>query len=296
MRTFDASTEEDIRPYTEGLWGDVATVQQTLAALERALTRDLMINDNSGAALLRAGEIAAARKDMPSPVRASVLRTLLGLQLEWMESPLISRTIAYPLLSTIALDAELPEELRREAQARLEAEAERCTKHLLLKQSEPPPWGESADAPAPEDALLDRLGLLPPLYDAIVLIDEPVLVETWRPTLIRLVTVEAGALVNDLERDDSFGGQLLGYYVLGKLLTCAWLEDPTRSDVQAIYDHFVDDQLQLIRRPGEAMDEDTFRYATTIRGWPSLKPEAREELNAYHAANWQRFVEPESEQ
>ena len=139
MSSDSAYVDAEIRPYTDGLWGDAASVQTTLAKLEHGLTRDLLTFGVDSAALRRAGEIAVARTELPVAERMALVEGVLRLHMAWMEHPLHDRRIAYPLLDALAADASLPAYLRSDALTLLEAEARRCTERLIRDLAEPPP-------------------------------------------------------------------------------------------------------------------------------------------------------------
>ena len=115
MQTYDDYAEAELRPYTEGLSGDANAVQRALALLEYDLWRDLVVNNLAGAALQRAGAIAASRRDLPLNERLALVEGVLRLQLPWIDDPLSHRSVAYPLLDAIAMDEDLPAYLRSDA-------------------------------------------------------------------------------------------------------------------------------------------------------------------------------------
>ena len=238
MQTFEDYVEEQLRPYAEGLSGDAAAVQQALAQLEHDLPRDLLVFDLGDAALLRAGEIATARHDLPPDERLALVAGVLRLQLDWMGRPFSSRAVAYPLLDAVARDEGLPASLRSEAANLLAAEARRCIEHLLLHLGEPLPWAENAGAPDADDVLFDRLSQLPALFHAVKLVECPTLAAEWRPTLIRAVTLAATELMHDLETDADFRDQPQGYHLAGILAACDWLPTETRAELQGVHDRY----------------------------------------------------------
>ncbi len=229
-------------PHTAGLWGDPATVEETLKRLAEGLAGDWILDELDVAVVESMCAITLARQDLTSPQRNDLFARVLRLIADWLQGPSEHRRVAYWFLDAAAADEELPAFVRNTALELLTAQAEECVHYLLARSDQPPAWLPTDETLGPGlTRLLERIEWLELLRSSLGLIHVEALGTTWRGRLIRLANLAGMELAAAIEEDPLLAAHSEAYLLLGEILCEAWVAVPAALRIRPLVTAYMGD-------------------------------------------------------
>lgn len=229
-------------PHTAGLWGDPATVEETLKQLAEGLAGDWILDELDVAVVESMCAIALARQDLACQQRNDLFARVLRLVADWLQGPSEHRRIAYGFLDAAAADEELPAFVRNTALELLTAQAEECVHYLLARSDQPPAWLPTDETLGPGlTRLLERIEWLELLRSTLGLIRIEALGATWRGRLIRLANLAGMELAAAIEEDPLLAAHSEAYLLLAEILCEAWVATPAALRIRPLVTAYMGD-------------------------------------------------------
>jgi hypothetical protein len=226
--------------HTEGLWGDAATVDETLGRLAEGLAGDWILDELDVAVVESMCAITLARQDLPCQRRSDIYGRVLQLVADWLQGPSEHRRSAYGFLDAAVGDEELPAYIRNSALELLTAQAEECVHYLLARSDQPPAWLPTDEALGPGlTRLLERIEWLELLRSALGLIRVEALGGAWRGRLVRLANLAGMELAAAVEEDQLLAAHSEAYLLLAEMLCEAWLMPAAAARVRPLVTDYV---------------------------------------------------------
>lgn len=239
----DANTRRAVAaPHTAGLWGDSATVDETLTRLAEGLAGDWILDELDVAVVESMCTIALARHDLAHLERNDLFARVVQLVGDWLQGPSEHRRIAYGFLDVAAADEELRAYVRNRALELLTAQAEECVHSLLARAEQPPAWLPTDEALGPGlTRLLERIEWLELLRSTLGLIHVAALGAAWRGRLIRLANLAGIELAAAVEEDPLLAAHAEAYLLLAELLCEPWVAAPASLRIRPLVTTYVGD-------------------------------------------------------
>lgn len=227
--------ERQVVACTAGLWGDAASVRQTLEVLADGLAGEWLLDEQDIAVVREMCRIALARQDLPRAERTELCQGVLRLLIDWLNGPTEQRRAAYPFLDAVAGDEELPAYLAGSAHAVLVEQARTCVRCLVAQRDELPAWLPPEDVLGPGlSGLLAHIEWLELMRSALGLVQVKTLGAEWRRTLVKLLNLAGTELARELERDALLAAQAEGYVLLTELLSQPWVAPAVRAGIEPL--------------------------------------------------------------
>ena len=222
-------------PHTAGLWGDPATVEETLKQLAEGLAGDWILDELDVAVIESMCAITLARQDLACSQRNDLFARVLRLVADWLQGPSEHRRVAYGFLDAVAADEELPAYVRNTALELLTAQAEECVHYLLARSDQPPAWLPTDETLGPGlTRLLERIEWLELLRSTLGLTRVEALGPTWRVRLIRLANLAGMELAAAVEEDQLLAAHSEAYLLLAEMLCESWVAAPAGTRIRPL--------------------------------------------------------------
>lgn len=231
-------------PYTAGLWGDPAAVEQTLGQLAEGLAGDWILDELDVAVVESMCAITLARRDMTCSQRSDLFARVLRLVADWLQGPSEHRRVAYKFLDAAAADEDLPAYVRNTALELLTSQAEECVHYLLAGSDQPPAWLPTDEALGPGlTRLLERIEWLELLRSTLGLIHIAALGSAWRGRLIRLANLAGMELAAAVEEDQLLAAHSEAYLLLAEILCEPWVAAAAALRIRPMVTAYMGDLL-----------------------------------------------------